>query len=380
MINKTEQHLDLPSPAPGTTRSLRVLRYGSDNDGPKAYLQAALHANELPGALTLHHLEVLLDQYAVDGKISGQIVLVPVANPIGLTQFIQGTHLGRSELTSGKNFNRHHANLTAAVNADIGASLGTDAATNVKQVRAALHRAIDAISPKDEGEHLRLSLLRLGIDADYCIDLHCASEALMHVYTSPDAWPQLAPLATQMCAQAVMLELRSGGDPFDEALSAPWTELATLHPQAAIPFSCNSCTLELRGHSDVNDELAHVDALNIAKFLMRVGCIDDGPGELPSACCDATPLSGVKYVRSTGAGVIAFMAELGTQIEAGQRVATVVDCYASGNDARTDYFAPSSGKLYARNRGRFAQLGTLLVTIAGDAPDPNRAGTLMLSD
>ncbi|MEZ5600227.1 MAG: hypothetical protein R3F36_04160 [Candidatus Competibacteraceae bacterium] len=42
-------HLELPAPAPGTRRALRVHRYGTPGARPKAYFQAALHADEIPG-------------------------------------------------------------------------------------------------------------------------------------------------------------------------------------------------------------------------------------------------------------------------------------------------------------------------------------------
>ena len=41
----------------GTSYNLRVFRFGAAKPGkPKAYMHAALHADETPGMLTLHHL------------------------------------------------------------------------------------------------------------------------------------------------------------------------------------------------------------------------------------------------------------------------------------------------------------------------------------
>ena len=77
--------IPLASPAPGTQRHLTVRRYGEPGARPKAYLQASIHADELPAMLVAHHLSRLLDEAAADGRISGEIVLVPVANPIGIT-------------------------------------------------------------------------------------------------------------------------------------------------------------------------------------------------------------------------------------------------------------------------------------------------------
>ena len=52
-----QERIELIRPQMGTARALTVRRYGTSGKGPKAYLQAALHADELPGVIALHHLE-----------------------------------------------------------------------------------------------------------------------------------------------------------------------------------------------------------------------------------------------------------------------------------------------------------------------------------
>ena len=53
---KTVVSLPLPTQHLGTTRSITVHRYGSPAARPKAYIQAGLHADEIPGMLCAHHL------------------------------------------------------------------------------------------------------------------------------------------------------------------------------------------------------------------------------------------------------------------------------------------------------------------------------------
>ena len=48
--------IQLPSMTPGSARHVTVHRFGKAGARPKVYLQAAIHANELPGAMALHHL------------------------------------------------------------------------------------------------------------------------------------------------------------------------------------------------------------------------------------------------------------------------------------------------------------------------------------
>ena len=77
----------------------------------------------------------------------------------------------------------------------------------------------------------------------------------------------IRPRATM--AAAIMLETRSSGEPFDESISRPWTDLAELYPTLPIPKACLSCTLELRGHSDVELRLAQADINDPLQFLKR---------------------------------------------------------------------------------------------------------------
>lgn len=105
--------IELPSPAPGTRRMLRVHRYGPPGARPKAYFQAALHADEIPGLLVAQHLLLGLQQAQAEGRISGEVVVVPVANPIGLGQHLNGRLLGRFDFESTGNFNRGFPDLAA---------------------------------------------------------------------------------------------------------------------------------------------------------------------------------------------------------------------------------------------------------------------------
>jgi len=67
----------LPQMTPGTRRSIAFHRFGRTGARPKAYLQAAIHANELPGAMALHHLMPMLAAADRVRRIRGEIVVVP---------------------------------------------------------------------------------------------------------------------------------------------------------------------------------------------------------------------------------------------------------------------------------------------------------------
>jgi len=83
-MSKRIDRIDLPCMSPGTERHLKVHRYGTPGARPKAYIHASLHADEIPGMMAAHHLIRRLDEADKRGEIKGEIIVVPVANPIGL--------------------------------------------------------------------------------------------------------------------------------------------------------------------------------------------------------------------------------------------------------------------------------------------------------
>jgi len=65
------ERLDIPATSPGTASTLTVVRYGTPGARPKAYLQASLHADEIPGMLVLNRLMQRLAAGACAGRGSG---------------------------------------------------------------------------------------------------------------------------------------------------------------------------------------------------------------------------------------------------------------------------------------------------------------------
>ena len=56
--------------------------------------------------IVAHHLREQLLALEAEGRIEGEIVLVPSANPIGLAQRVLAAPVGRFDLANGMNFNR----------------------------------------------------------------------------------------------------------------------------------------------------------------------------------------------------------------------------------------------------------------------------------
>jgi hypothetical protein len=185
------------------------------------YIQASLHADEIPGLLVAHHLIRLLDQADQEGKISGKICIVPYANPIGLDQQLLGSHIGRFGFETGINFNRNWMDITASVAQAVEGLLTDNAEDNVRIIRAEMLKQIDLVHSNKEEVNMKKILFRMAAPSDIVLDLHCDSDAVMHMYTHDRLWPELADLSAEIGAQCSLLSGASGGSPFDEACSCP---------------------------------------------------------------------------------------------------------------------------------------------------------------
>ena len=158
--------VELPSASPGTHRQLDFIHYGTPGQGPKAYLQAALHADEIPGLLVLHKLIRLLNAADARGEISGHIVVVPVANPVGSSQQLLGELSGRYDHASGRNFNRDYPALADAIAERIGAHLGADAGQNTRLIRNTALQMLEEEQPLEPSRVMKHALMRNAVDAD----------------------------------------------------------------------------------------------------------------------------------------------------------------------------------------------------------------------
>ncbi|WP_153101983.1 succinylglutamate desuccinylase/aspartoacylase family protein [Paraburkholderia hayleyella] len=352
----------LLSPSLGTERHLSSFHYGPKG-GPKVYIQASLHADELPGMLVAWALRRKLAALEAAGRLSGEIVIVPVANPVGLNQHVLGQLLGRFETQSGQNFNRNFHDLAALIEPDIEAQLSSDSEHNRQVIRTALGAALAAQTPESELASLRLALQRLSFDADIVLDLHCDWDAAMHLYTHPDLWPAVEPLARYLDARASLLALNSVGNPFDEIHSFCWSELRQRYgTRFPVPDGSISVTVELRSQRDVSYEFAEHDAQAIIEYLTQREIISGIPAALPNLAFAATPLAGVELLSAPCSGVLVFRAPLGVWLEAGEAIADIVDPLTNQVVTLSTRVA---GVMYARHIARLATTGMEVARIAG---------------
>jgi uncharacterized protein len=362
----------LISPTLGTERHLTSFHYGPAG-GQKIYIQASLHADELPGMLVAWTLRRRLAELEAAGRLRGEIVVVPVSNPIGLNQRLLGQLLGRFETSTASNFNRHFYNLADLVLPRIEGRLTDDARQNLLAVRAVMREALDEQQPATELASHRLALQKLSYDADVVLDLHCDFDAALHLYTNPDLWPEVEPLARYLGAKASLYALNSLGNPFDEIHSFCWSELlARYGEQHPIPNGSVSVTIELRGQADVSYEYADRDAQAIIDFLTQRGVIEGTAAPMPPLDYPATPFSGSSPLTAPISGVLVFHLAAGAYVDAGQAVADIVDPLT---DRTVTLKSAVAGVMYARQRTRFATAGMEVAWVAG--AEPQRTGALL---
>ncbi|SEM35724.1 hypothetical protein SAMN04487857_101324 [Pseudomonas sp. ok272] len=354
---------DLLAPLPGTARQIHSFHFGPTQGHGKIYIQSSLHADELPGMLVAWHLKARLSELEAAGRLRSEIVLVPIANPIGLEQVVMDVPLGRYELESGQNFNRWFLDLSEEVGNEIEGQLTDNPQHNLALIRHSLRNALARQTASSQLQSQRLTLQALACDADMVLDLHCDFEAVAHLYTTPEAWPQVEPLARYIGAEASLLATDSGGHSFDECFTLLWWQLQErFGAQFAIPMGSFSVTVELRGQGDVNHPLASLDCQAVIDYLIHFGAIEGQVQPLPDLPYPATPLAAVEPVATPVGGLLVYCVLPGEYLEAGQLIAEIIDPIS---DRVTPIHCTYAGLLYARSTRRMATAGMVIAHVAG---------------
>lgn len=360
------QRIALKPSNAGVERQFTVHRFGAADARPKVYIQAGLHAAEVPGMVIAHHLIAMLQAADAANLIKGEIIVVPAANPIGLGDTVLGVHLGRHALASGANFNRGFLDLAAVVAPQIEDRLCADEAANVATIRGAMKGAIGSRTPKTELDDLRLKLLGLACDADYVFDMHAEEDAIFAAVLAPWTLPFKDRLVGHLAPELIFY---ADYPPlFDTACSRPWADLAKRFPEKAVPQACLSVTLELRGSGHVDDARARSDAERLFNLLIANGAIagDVGAG---GATVEPIRFEGVEFVRTPVPGIVVYKRRLGDIIEKGEVIAEVVQPFSTEIDkVRVEIRSATSGVFFACRHAVVAQADDVVGKVAGKEP------------
>jgi uncharacterized protein len=303
-----------------------------------------------------------------EGRVRGELVVVPHCNPTGLKQFVLGRHLGRFDLADGRNFNRGFPDIAEAIIdrlSDIGRQK-IDAETAIEIGASILSEA----QYQNPGDQHRLALLRLSWGSDIVIDVHSDMESVVHMYSSESSWPKVKRLAETLAARAVMLSDVSSDRPFDEVHSFSWRKvegfLSSIGRQPTPRVS--SCTVELRGLADVEPSLARTDAAAFYDYLVEIGALSptsSGALSTPGSV-EPTSLNAVDMITSPRTGVLVHCRDLGEQVVSGDVVARVFDpMNADPSHAWIQVRARTSGLIFARWHQRVIRAGMAVCKVAG---------------
>lgn len=350
--------------AAGTRREVVLCRFGRAGTGAKVYLQAGLHADEMPGVLVLQHLIPLLQAEEALGGIRGEVLVVPMANPIGLAQWAFQRPQGRQDSESLHNFNRGFPELARLVEGDLAQQLTDDERLNRDRIRAAFRAALAALAPRTDLEEMQIALMRWSCDADYVLDLHCDHFAVMHLYASPARPADTRALCRATGAKVALIQDISGGHAFDEAHTVPWLKLReAFGAQHPIPQGCFSATLEYRGQFDVEDATAEADARGLMDFLAEIGVATHWPGRPRHADARHLPLGGAAEIFAPQGGVVTWDLPVGAEVEPGQVLGHVTEPMLR---RRLALVSPARGMLFRQELWRSCLRGQSLAHVAGE--------------
>lgn len=366
--------------APAKRTELTYFKIGSPAPR-KIFLQAALHADEQPGILILHHLLKYLIDADEKGLLNAQFVVFPMVNPLGMGDIGFLQHQGRYDRSSGVNFNRQWPDLYAAIEDRVGEYLTDDAASNVQKVRELIKDWLNEQQPVTALQWQRWYVMQEAYDADLVLDLHCDSESLPHIFTVPQSADVMRSLSDWMGAAATLVCEFSGGHSFDETWSNLWVKLAKYFPNKPLLQATHSATLEYRGQFDTFDELNKTDAKSLYAFFQAQGLI---AGDLilpsPSGTPQATDLAATEFIKTPQAGLLAYTVELGQQVKKGEVIAELITL--DGENAfqeRTPIYAGTDGLVLSRNTFKYVWKGAAVAKVVGKQALPSR-GKYLLQD
>ena len=370
--------------SPGRTTQFQYYKIGPETnpDTPKVYLQAALHADEQPGIMVLHHLLKMLKQADAKNLLNAQFVVMPMVNPLGMGGLRLNQHQGRYEEVSGVNFNRKWPQLYPLIAEEIKDKLTDSADENQQTILDSISNWLDDAKPVKAVEQQRHFAIKEAYDADYVLDLHCDDEALLHLFAVPQLKDSSHRLSTWIGSVATLLAEDSGGGSFDEVWPALWIEAAKENPDKPIPMKIKAAgTIEYRGHADVFDELNIDDAKRLYGFFQEEGLINGSlVMEKPHPAPEPTDLDATEMLRVTQAGLLAYKVELDEIVEKGQLIAELIPLDGEKPfEERIPLFAGTSGRIISRNISKYVWPGCSIAKIVGNEKLESR-GDYLLED
>jgi len=356
----------------GNDLTVDAFRFGPTSGRPKIYIQAATHTDELIGSLAL---DVLIDQLVgaeQDGRVGGEIILVPFANPVGLIQSVAGTTLGRFDLQGGANFNSGWPPLRTSKPEDLAAS---DAMPRGKERRRAdMAKVLSATKAATALGRLRLRLLQEAYDSDIALDLHCTPNSAPFAFMHSCHWPAHKPLAAAMNLRWVLCADHISSTSFEDTLNDVWLGVRTSSEESS---GCFACTIELQNSGCFQEQHAILSAAGLYRYLQYVGAISGTSTPLSEWSGCAVRYDSVVSVTSDRGGLVVLRVNVGDSVLEGQIVAQILEPSSlQPRNRRHSLLAPCAGTvLMTAASGTLLPGGHLACAIVPSAPISQRDRT-----
>ena len=331
--------------ASGDRLSLQVYQFQGAVPGKKAYLQSNLHGAEISGNAVIYQL-IEFFMSLDSSQLIGEVWLVPVCNPVGVSQRSHHFSPGRYNLYDGEDWNRIFWDFEKQGEDILGfakSHIHLDADTIKVNYRKAIALSfakelarIKAPSCRPYSELYRYQLQSLCLDADYVLDLHSSTnQSLDYLYCFS---------SREQSAKAFLLDRGIlmddyDGDAFDEAFLKPWLALEKILAElgstegCAKAFDIESWTLELGSGMELNPESVANGLRGIKNYLATKGLLKIDGFPLPETATHQlifTPKNSVKKYYAPAGGMIQNRVELGSFVKKGDRLYQILSFHKNG--------------------------------------------------
>jgi len=327
--------------ASGDRLSLQVYQFRGAVPGKKAYIQSNLHGAEISGNAVIHQLiEFLMSQDS--NQLIGEVWLVPVCNPVGVSQRSHHFSPGRYNHYDGADWNRIFwdfekagEDIQAFAKSHIHLDVDTIKFNYRKEIALSFAKQlakINAPSCRPYSEIYRYKLQSLCLDADYLLDLHSSTnQAVDYVYCFS---------SREESAKAFLLDRGIlfndyDGDAFDEAFLKPWLALEKSLAElgSAIAFDVEAWTLELGSGMQMNPESVAKGLRGIKNYLASKGLLKIAGFPLSETAAHPmilTPKNSVQKYYAPAGGMIQDRVQLGSFVKKGYRLYQILSFHKNG--------------------------------------------------
>ena len=338
---------------------ITVHRFVGEGTGPNVYIQAGIHGNEHPGILVAVKLIEKIKGILSTHKLKGSITVVPVCNPIAFSQTVQGEIIGRFDVHTGKNFNRHFPNLAHKVIDKCNTTLEGDIEINT--IRTVLKNLLDEHTYSDTSDQMKSNIFQLASEHDIVIDLHADNRSLLHVYTPEHGNDITEILTAELECHLALTGVRDLEGGLDDALNYFWPAMQKEFQLKTLPVAY---TIELRGRYDISEKLATQDANALYNFLCRTDAIDDDVPAKQNTLA-VFSINGIDSTKASRLGALKLHRKLGEHIAEGDLIAEIMELNKSAGNSAIELRSNTDGILFCHSFHGVVPPGQTVYKIAG---------------